>query len=318
MEDDLSSLLSERLTLWNGSGSPSRSLQNSGSFPDHGVEQPIKYFISQHYNHSAHLASSGSHSDIPAQFSGVTGTDQTAAEIILARNGLDPSALFPSQLELFMRADVSQQMRLIELWRTAPSDYGAQAYALEFRQLPPSHFMQEGISTISRGEHQMEEYERQGPPATDVTGRREAQMGMMVDGDGINQGSVSSMDGITRRGEFLSTPAAEPYIVSGYEDLAKREYEDQVAEQQWRHQQHQHQQPGFSPLGSAVSQLQEMARQNHALGPVDQRIAYLGEQHEGQGSIAYQYGVVQGPASHKREILGGSQIAPEEEDEEML
>ncbi|KAH8792184.1 hypothetical protein F5882DRAFT_427378 [Hyaloscypha sp. PMI_1271] len=140
-------------------------------------EEPIIYSISQHYHHSAHVARPSSE---PPQ------TDQLTTEIILSRHGVDVTTLFPSQLELFKTADAGQQMRLIELWRICPPDYGGHALAQDIGQWP---------DTMS---------------------------------DSSTQGPLTPIQG--GDGRWNQMQAAEPYMQTGYEALAAREYENSAAQ----------------------------------------------------------------------------------------
>lgn len=79
------------------------------------ISQPTpSYSISQHYNHSSHVASSAPTPSIT--------TESTVLAIqnihnILRQHGLDPEAFSPAQLELFKNADPAQQERLIQTWQ---------------------------------------------------------------------------------------------------------------------------------------------------------------------------------------------------------
>src|ERR1700761_3909062 len=106
MQDDLINMMTRNLQL-----SP---LQHDMSTPPtpQVVPQtsPITY-ITQHYHHSAH--------QVP--------TD-TPASSVLEQAGINASALFPSQLQLFKNAGPEQRSRLIELWQIAPPTYGNQMH----------------------------------------------------------------------------------------------------------------------------------------------------------------------------------------------
>src|SRR5436305_2686001 len=97
MQDELATLFSRNLNL---NPLPSSSIHT----PSEAVatpmvtEEPISYSISQHYHHSAHLASSTKPSSNATPAFDADSTDQQTAEIILSRHGVDPSTLFPFQL----------------------------------------------------------------------------------------------------------------------------------------------------------------------------------------------------------------------------
>src|ERR1700710_1989062 len=128
-QEDLAALFSRNLSLQNTYVAPTEEPSQ--------VEAPIVYSISQHYHHSAHLASQqpSRPASEPPQ------TDQLTTEIILSRHGVDASSLFPSQIDLFKTADAGQQMRLIELWRICPPNYGGHALTQDL--WPQTSFQQE-------------------------------------------------------------------------------------------------------------------------------------------------------------------------------
>ncbi|CAG8971662.1 hypothetical protein HYALB_00003130 [Hymenoscyphus albidus] len=175
------------------------------------VEEPYVYSISQHYHHSAHVVPQQQ----PARpASEPPRTDQLTTEIILARHGVDVSTLFPSQLDLFKTADAGQQMRLVELWRICPPDYGG--HALTQDHWPATSFQQEESMAKLRYERQMLE-ER----ASRTNGDQS------MDSDTMSETSNSPLTPIQGGdGRWANVPScAEPYMMSGYEALAQREYE---------------------------------------------------------------------------------------------
>lgn len=174
-------------------------------------EEPIMYSISQHYHHSAHVARPSSE---PPQ------TDQLTTEIILSRHGVDVSTLFPSQLDLFKTADAGQQMRLIELWRISPPDYGGHALAQDAGQWPSTSFQQEEAMAKLRYERQMLE-ERMARSGGD-------QMDSDTMSDSSTQGPLTPIQGGDGRWNQMQT--AEPYMQTGYDALAAREYENSAAQ----------------------------------------------------------------------------------------
>ena len=181
------------------------------------AEQPIIYSISQHYNHSAHVVAQQ-----PARpASEPPQTDQLTAEIILARHGVDVASLFPSQLELFKTAAPEQQMRLVELWRICPPDYGGHALANDIGNWPTTSFQQEEAMAKLRYERQMLE-ERVAQTSGDQS----------MDSDTMSDSSIAGpltpVQGTDGRWA-ITGPSVEPYMASGYEALAAREYEQSAA-----------------------------------------------------------------------------------------
>jgi hypothetical protein len=178
------------------------------------VEEPFTYSISRHYHHSAHVAQQAPSrpASEPPQ------TDQLTVEIILARHGVDASTLFPSQLELFKTADTGQQMRLIELWRICPPDYGGHALAQDLGNWPSTSFQQEEAMAKLRYERLMLE-ERMSR-----TGGDQQSMDSDTMSDSSNTTPLTPIQGGDGRWSMQSH-IAEPYMQSGYEALAHREYE---------------------------------------------------------------------------------------------
>lgn len=264
------------------------------------VEEPYVYSISQHYHHSSHV--------VPQQPSRPASeppqTDQLTTEIILGRHGVDVATLFPSQIDLFKTAEASQQMRLIELWRISPPTYGGHALAHDLGNWPATSFQQEEAMAKLRYERQMLE-------------ERMARAG----------GDMQSMDGAEDTMSDASTTApltpiqggdgrwnnAEPYMTSGYEALAQREYENSANQSK----------DIYSHFGLAVGG----STYNHATDPVYNNIeelhkfpnvggdwATLLEQR--QQAMENQYGAFD---QHYHHNIGGVTVAGYQgEDEEML
>ncbi|KAF8847617.1 hypothetical protein BDZ45DRAFT_315924 [Acephala macrosclerotiorum] len=180
------------------------------------VEQPIIYSISQHYHHSAHIAAQqpSRPASEPPQ------TDQLTVEIILGRHGVDVNSLFPSQIELFKLADASQQMRLIELWRICPPDHSGQAIAQDLGNWPSTSIQQEEAMAKLRYERLILE-ERMSR-----TGGDQHSMGSAEDAmsDASTTAPLTPIQGGDGRWQ-TQVQVAEPYMQSGYESLAAREYE---------------------------------------------------------------------------------------------
>lgn len=153
-------------------------------------EEPTQQIVyaSTHYTHSHHVASPRSASE-PAMKTHIDASDLAA---VLMRNSIDPSLLFPSQIDLFQNADDDQRLRLLELWRISPPQ-GRQGHpagaGFELsRQLydwPPTSLAQEETMAKLRYEKQQVELNKTSP----------------------------------------MTQSAEPYMASGYEMMAQREYE---------------------------------------------------------------------------------------------
>ncbi|KIW17482.1 hypothetical protein PV08_04676 [Exophiala spinifera] len=109
MQEDLINLMTRNLQL-----NPIQHQHDMSMPPTPQVvpqASPITY-ITQHYHHSAHQVQS----------------DDLPVSSIIEQAGINASALFPSQLQLFKHADSEQRSRLIQLWQIAPPGYGNQMH----------------------------------------------------------------------------------------------------------------------------------------------------------------------------------------------
>ena len=159
---------------------------------------PVNYSITQHYHHSAHLVPNDALLDVP-QASAVPSALPEASDVktILAHYGVDASRFLPSQLTLFQQAAPDQQSRLVELWCISPPEYmdmGAQDLADELGAWQQTTLEQE--EEMARLRYQ----------------RKTAQESTRVE--------------IIARDDHHSV---EPYIASGYELLAQRDYNQQLS-----------------------------------------------------------------------------------------
>ena len=170
---------------------------------------PANYSISQHYNHSSHLVhviDEDKKGD--AQIVKHTPQDLSTHQILTQHN-IPPSSLLRSQLTLFEQADDKQRLQLIQLWSISPPSYtanGGQALADEMGEYQTTSVEQE--QHLARLRYQST-----------------ASAEQVHEWNGAN--------GI----EHIGTPwaredlhAAETYIISGYEQLARRDYDEQAKE----------------------------------------------------------------------------------------
>lgn len=154
-------------------------------------------YASSHYTHSHHVVPTRSVSEPPAR----THIELSELGAILVRNSINPELLFPSQVELFQNADDDQRLRLLELWRISPPQ-GRQGYpsgsdynmSRQLYDWPPTSLAQEEAMAKLRYTNDQQQEEQKA-------------------------GEVST-----------SPPVAEPYMMSGYDMLAKREYEQSAKE----------------------------------------------------------------------------------------
>lgn len=184
------------------------------------VAKPITY-VSQHYTHSYHVAPIRSAQQEPTK----THIEVSELETVLLRNSIDPSLLFPSQIDLFQNADDDQRLRLLELWRISPPQ-GRQGYpaGVDYntsRQLydwPPTSLAQEEAMAKLRYERMLEERAQKNEIQT-----YQQQLDESMDEHADSMAVQATRDMLASSPD---TRNAEPYIVSGYDMLAKREYEE--------------------------------------------------------------------------------------------
>ncbi|KAF2149755.1 hypothetical protein K461DRAFT_280974 [Myriangium duriaei CBS 260.36] len=140
-QDDLIDLFARNLSLT--SQHPSAPNQQFLFNPE--GNRTVTY-ASQHYTHSAHH-----HPQTPQ-------SNQESIESTLRQHSINPSYLFPCQLQLFATADLDQRLRLLELWRTAPiraSDMDSIRY--RYGELTTTNLLQEEVLTRLRLERDVAE-----------------------------------------------------------------------------------------------------------------------------------------------------------------
>lgn len=200
-----------------------RTIETSKSTPE-----PIVYSISQHYIHSYHVPQEPAEpQQQPVQVqepqrrsSEPPQSDQLTPEVVLAQHGVNPAVLSPSQIQLFRISEMPQKERLVELWRVAPPTSNDDNPALAWTSTTVE---QEELWARLRYER-MIEAERQ----TAV---------MSLDGTAVQSQSSD--------GRWLATNISqnvEPYMMSGYEELMRRENERQAPKPK----------DVYSPYGSSV------------------------------------------------------------------
>lgn len=213
-QDELTQLFSAQMRL---SQNPQHDSQATQTAPVHSsaqqqeetAAQPIVY-ASQHYTHSYHVAPTRQVEQEPKE----SHIDPSELHAVLLRNSIDPSLLFPSQIDLFQNADNDQRLRLLELWRISPP-LGNNA-----RQLydwPPTSLAQEEAMAKLRYERMVEERAQQ-----DEIQKHQHQLDQSMDQSTDTAAVLAARDILSGSPDT----AAEPYILSGYDMLARREYEE--------------------------------------------------------------------------------------------
>ncbi len=197
-QDELTQLFAANMHLSQQAPQQVQHQQQQQQHEQHKESEAPKAIVyaSSHYTHSHHVVPTRSVSEPPAR----THIEISELAAILLRNSINPELLFPSQVELFQNADDDQRLRLLELWRISPPQ-GRQGYPADTdynlsRQLydwPPTSLAQEESMAKLRYEKTQQEQER------------------------VRELSASPQ-------------AAEPYMMSGYDMLAKREYEQSAKE----------------------------------------------------------------------------------------
>ena len=223
-QDELANLFARNLSLQQAG-----PIQEPSQPPLHETQAhhtEIKHSISQHYHHSSHVR--------PTPPTSAPTDDHTIA-IILSRHGVDPSTLFPSQIELFRSADSGQQMRLVELWRITPPNYGGHALAQSMDGTYPdtSYEMEEYMARERYQKQQRQAAEEQERQERERRAEMERQLQESAIQDDLMSESEQSNAPLTpiQGGDSRWFSAPEPYMESGYEQLARREYEASQKEQ---------------------------------------------------------------------------------------
>ncbi|KAF1929890.1 uncharacterized protein M421DRAFT_100312 [Didymella exigua CBS 183.55] len=190
--DELAQLFAANMHL--SQNAPQQSQQTQPvPVPQQAEQEATKAIVyaSSHYTHSHHVVPTRSASEPPVR----TNIELSELGAILVRNSINPELLFPSQVELFQNADDDQRLRLLELWRISPPQ-GRQGYpegsdynmSRQLYDWPPTSLSQEEAMAKLRYEKAQQEEQK-------------------------------------ARELSASPQVAEPYMMSGYDMLAKREYE---------------------------------------------------------------------------------------------
>ena len=256
MQDELALLFSQNMRF---SHTPEATIAiEENTQRDHSTPPP--YSISMHYHHSGHLVPKAIPSTLSQSQEVVPLVDpQDRVKDILAANGINPSCLITSQLTLFEQAAPDQRSRLMELWRISPPDYasfGNQELADELG--PWQHTTLEQEEEMARLRFQRNE--TQG-----LTSQIDTDMNQDDEAKEINT-SIESEDHVV-----------EPYMTSGYEMLAQRDYhaqDDSVVRNTYSH------------LGSAVGN-----RPKSSTDPIFDSREWWRHDYAGQQPVEHQYGM---------------------------
>lgn len=220
---------------------------------------PITYSISAHYTHSAHIPRQPTQAvdqqqgqEPQRRASEPPQSEHAALETIFVQNGLNCSVFAPSQAELFRTSEEHQRQRLLEIWKAAP---------------PTSELDNPSVAWSTTTLEQEEQWAKMRYERLPSTQTQPQQTTMSLDGT-----QVQSSDSC-----WVSTSPAEPYMMSGYEELMRRDQERQAAAKRAKE--------SFSPYGSSVGH-----RYSHSTDPVYMNTASDWQQ---QMQMENQYGSFQ-------------------------
>lgn len=217
VQDDLATLFAKNLTL------------TQQPTPSH--EDKIVY-ISQHYTHTAHISAS-TPTPIPPPRP-TSAPDLADLEHVLRTHGVETTALTLPQVELFRRADDAQKTRLVQLWTicgppAAPTPNSHSSLTWSATSLE----QEEMLARRRYDELQQQQQQQQAVVVPEVMMSLDGTPGLLLSN---SPGSVQSAEsgGAWESASAGSPPSTamvvhahsymEPYMQSGYEELARREY----------------------------------------------------------------------------------------------
>ncbi|KAK7738482.1 hypothetical protein SLS53_006001 [Cytospora paraplurivora] len=228
VQEDLASLFAKNMTL-NAAQQPAPPpLQDDNKI----------IYISQHYTHSAHVMQQPqqqqqqqpqSPQDEPMQrpSSEPPLSNLQDLELLLRSHGVNTTALSLPQVELFRNAGDSQKMRLIQLWTICPPTDGADNPTLTWTTTTVEQeelLAQRRLELQHQQQQQEQRAQQQAGPVTEVVMSLDGTETETTLGSSPAASSMQSADG------RWPPPSSqhhhmEPYMQSGYEELARREYE---------------------------------------------------------------------------------------------
>jgi hypothetical protein len=200
------------------------------SFDSHQAAAPPIVYASMHYTHTRHV--------VPVRF---RSTPETTPEpqlplsddemiTMLTLNTINPQSLFPSQVHLLRHADPEQRLRLLELWRISPPDMSSYDLIKQQGSWADTNLQKE--EDMARQRHQRMTECR----GFCSTGQRSVSSDPEL-AQAKNLENISSSTTLNGTSETYATPPerpssapgtyAEPYMMSVYEQLAKRDYDAQ-------------------------------------------------------------------------------------------
>ncbi|KAE9984260.1 hypothetical protein EG328_008936 [Venturia inaequalis] len=142
---------------------------------------------------------------------------------ILNRNSINPDTLFLSQVNLLRNAGDDQRLRLLELWHISPPNIGHYDLVKEQASWTETTLNQEEQMARLRYERMMAERQF----GNKIQQRQVEDQSMSLE---VAQGIERPASAPESRGRSSHGSGAEPYMTSGYELLAQREYERSTAD----------------------------------------------------------------------------------------
>jgi hypothetical protein len=224
--DDLSRLFNQSMNISNPTPPPDPVYSPP-------LVSPIAY-ASTHYTHSRHVVAAPAVPGPSTPSPRPQLSDQDMYDT-LVQHSIDPHALLPNQIALFRGAGLDQRLRLLELWRISPPGQNASYDLYKLQQgWPETSVEREEEMARLRHERAREQRDWLNPrpqPASDLDPAESrttasADMGLEPPVDPVPPRPASAP------GQRTSSGTAEPYMLSGYEMLARREYEATQLQQQ--------------------------------------------------------------------------------------
>ncbi|TID27395.1 hypothetical protein E6O75_ATG00162 [Venturia nashicola] len=222
-QDELAGLFARSLNFSNPTPPPEQQQQQVFQKPSEPVPQII--YASSHYVPNPQPRhNEPSPEPEPAPYQPVVNPlSDSEIRDILNRNGINPDTLFLSQVNLFRNAGDDQRLRLLELWRISPPNVGHYDLAKEQASWIETTLNQEEQMARLRYERMMADRQF----GNKVQQRQVEDHSMSLEAAQRIERPASAPES---RGRSSHGSTAEPYMASGYELLAEREYERSSAD----------------------------------------------------------------------------------------
>jgi len=230
-QEELIGLFARNMTFSNPTPPPEEP-QPLVSSPLQNGSPVIVVFASQHYTPNRHITPIRFHTppepSSPSQQQQPQQENLSDEQVIdlLEQNNIDPNQLFPSQVDLFRKADADQRLRLLELWRIAPLNLEVHNIQQENETWLETNLHREELLAKMRYEKLMLLRNRTGTPELRNV---QEEIGWGTETTEPKERPATAPE---HKAQMIQQHQAEPYMLSGYEMLVKRDYERQAAKQQ--------------------------------------------------------------------------------------